>query len=361
MATSGKVDARSSQQWAWEFLRRNPTYRDAFRKLAALPAEHRLHISMCDGGVDDERGAVETIVRQLDVQFFDMSRMTGFNAEQRTIGDYLDQSQKLRDRQGEDDLCLTVAKKFRLGTYSLSKWYDPSTEVASRDVAGMWKHEIPKQFGLSHVPAADRRQSIDEQVEETGWLGYPPLPARIGSTRKIDKRLRKSPVQGTAGMTEIFRGSDGRAFARSGSTVPDSLTATQVYAVFDLALPVDFQLDSLRMVLENHQRILVDSGFVQNPPKHVNKFGAFAQYLEILDMLDAGMSSLEIAKRVDGVTTVNDWVRDAKANKLVKVERVVGRSKLNAPINELTQAVRKKIERALSLRDSGYRGLAFNR
>ncbi len=124
MATSGKVDPRSSQQWAWEFLRRNPTYRDAFQKLAALPAEHRLHISMCEGGVGDKRGAVEAILRQLDVQFFDMSRMTGFNVEQRTIGDYLDQSQKLRERQGEDDLWLTVAKKFRLGTYSLSEWYD---------------------------------------------------------------------------------------------------------------------------------------------------------------------------------------------------------------------------------------------
>lgn len=359
MATSGRPDTKTSQQWAWEFLRRNPTYRDAFQKLSALPAEHRMHIEMCNGAASDEQPLVEAVVRQLHVQFFDLSRRLGFNAEQQSVGEYMDQSQRLREQMGEEDLWLTVAKKFRLETYSLSKWYDPEMDVAGSDMAGMWRHEVPKQFGLSHMPAADRFQSIDELSEEIGWLGYPPSPARIHSSKKIDKRLRKSPVETTVGMAEVIRGSDRRSFVRS-RTPSDSLTAAQVSAVFDLTLPIDFQLDSLRTVLENHQRTLVDSGFVSSLPKQVDRFGAFAEYLEILDMLEAGATHLEIAKRVDGVTMVSDWSRDAKANKLVKVERAVGRSKRNAPINELTQTVRKKIERALSLRDFGYRGLAFN-
>lgn len=314
---------------------------------------------MCTGGASEEQPVVEAIVRQLDVQFFDLSRRLGFHAEQQSVGDYMDQSQRLREEMGEDDLSLTVAKKFRLETYSLSKWYDPGIEVAGSDMAGMWKHDIPMQFGLFHVPATDRFQSIDELGEEIGWLGYPPLPARTHSFKRIDKRLRKSPVETTVGMTEVFRGADSRSFVRD-RTTPDTLTAAQVSAVIDLTLPIDFQLESLRAVLENHQRTLVDSGFVQSPPKHVDRFGAFAEYLEILDLLDAGLTHLEIARKVDGVSTVSDWRRDSKANKLVKVERVVGRSKRAAPINELTQAVRKKIERAISLRDHGYRGLAFN-
>jgi hypothetical protein len=133
----------------------------------------------------------------------------------------------------------------------------------------------------------------------------------------------------------------------------------EVGALFDLRLPIGFQLSQIKELLEQHQEALILSGFVQSLPKQADRFGTFTEYLEILDMLNAGHTHLDIAKNLDGLTTTNEWRHDPKANKLVKVPKVVSQSKRGAPVNELTQAVRKKIERALSLRDHGYRALAF--
>ena len=70
----------------------------------------------------------EEIVRALDIQFFDTSVMTGFRDEQKTVGEYIDQSQRVRKSLKEPEINFSFARKFRLETYSLVTWYEPSDE-----------------------------------------------------------------------------------------------------------------------------------------------------------------------------------------------------------------------------------------
>jgi hypothetical protein len=359
MATTSRIKkTNSAQQWAWEFLRRNPNYRDAFLKLDALSPEQLAYIVMSDDE-DEGRQIDEMLICALDVQFFDTSQMTGFKDTQKTVGDYIDQSQKLRDLLNESEVQLFVDKKFRLKTYSLTRWCDPKVEYSASEVAGIWNHEIPLDFGVVHAPEADGLNTLEQICERTGWHGWPTRPTDTMPSKKPDKRLRKSTVHTTVGGAEVYRGIDDRTFLPSGERWL-ALNQTQVCATFDLSLPIEFQLNHVKALLEQHQDSLVKGGIVQRIPKQVDRFGTFAEYLEILDMLDDGHTHLNIAKKIDGVTTINDWKLVHKANKLVQVQRVVGRSKRPAPINELTQAVRKKIERAVHLRDHGYRALAFS-
>ena len=53
--TSRKKKTKAAQQWAWEFLRRNPDYRDAFRKLTALPPEQLTQIGILAAGEEEHQ------------------------------------------------------------------------------------------------------------------------------------------------------------------------------------------------------------------------------------------------------------------------------------------------------------------
>jgi hypothetical protein len=360
MATTSRTKkTKSAQQWAWEFLRRNPDYRDAFQIVVALSPAQRTQVGMyrldeCDQQFD------EAVLRSLDVQLFDTSDMMGFHDGQKTIGEYLDQTQRLHRSLKEEKIHLPIASKFKLETYSLVAWYDPDDELTANEAADMWNHEVPFDAGLIPIPEwlaeGVSFRNPDEPDEDIGW------PARTEDEQKkpkIDKRRRKSPNYSSTALP-LIKGVDENVFLiRPEGSLGMQPNQMQVSALFDLRLPISFQLSQIKELLEEHQEALVLSGFVQSLPKQADRFGAFSEYLEIIDMLDAGHTHLDIAKKLDGLTTTNEWKHDPKANKLVKVPKVVSHSKRGAPINELTQAVRKKIERAIGLRDHGYRALAF--
>lgn len=356
MATTARTKkTNSAQQWAWEFLRRNPDYRDAFQKLTALSIQQKEHLNMYQ--VEEENQKINIkVFRSLCIYFFDTSQMIGYANTQKTVGDYLDETQEMRAPLGESGNYLPVAKKFKVENYSLAKWCDPEVDLNGSESAAIWRHINLMSFGLKRRPTLDNFKTTDEISDETGWHGWPYRSIEV-PLKKADGRMRKQTESDV--LLGMYRGIDGRAFAPSGELTEFSVPETQAVAIFNLDLPIEFQLKRIKAQLQRHQEDLIKSGFVQSMPKQADRFGMYTEYLEILDLLNAGRTHLDIAKKIDGLTTINDWKLDPKANKLVKVPRVVSRSKGGTKINELTQAVRKKIERAISLRDHGYRALAF--
>ena len=139
------------------------------------------------------------------------------------------------------------------------------------------------------------------------------------------------------------------------------LNQTQASVVLDLSLPIDFQLTQAKNILEQHQDALVRGGLIQKLPKQADRFGVFSEYVKILDLIEAGASHLDIATELDGlVPRTVSWKRDLASNESKPVKRMTSLSRPKAKVNELTQAVRKKIERALHLRDHGYHALAHS-
>jgi hypothetical protein len=358
MATTSRTKkTKSAQQWAWEFLRRNPDYRDAFWKVHALSVDQKAQLEMIAEG-DDEQPLDEKIIRTLQIEFFDTSVMTGYKEKQKTVGEYMDQTQRLRDVLKEPKTNLWVAPKFKLKTYSLAAWYEPTGGEWPQDVVDtMWLHTLTVNLGLEPAPwAEDSKFRSDDEDDE--YIGWPVRDTELTVKNKVDGRRRKSPLKSAAHLP-LVQGTDGSVYLFPTKDITLSLERTQACLLFDLNLPISFQLNHAKEFLEEHQEALFRGGFVQSLPKQADRFGTFSEYLEILDMLDAGHTHLDIAKKLDGLTTTSEWRHDSKANKLVKVPKVVSQSKRGAPVNELTQAVRKKIERAIGLRDHGYRALAF--
>lgn len=357
MATTSRTKkTKSAQQWAWEFLRRNPAYRDAFRRLTEQSPEQFGQLAKIAVGEGSDQ-LDEEVVRKLDVRFFETSVLIGFKEKQTTVGEYIDQSQRIRDSLDEPEIDLTLAPNFKLETYSLAKWYDPEVELQENDVADMWHPHIPFELGLTPAPWAFAH-SVDNASAIDKYSGWPVRTSEKDITPKVDKRRRKSPCQ-LSTPVPLVKGVDDSIFLTFHRDVAIHLNQTQAGFIFDLSLPVDFQLSQAKEILEQHQDALVRGGFVQSLPKQADRFGTFSEYLEILDLLATGLSHLDIAKKIDGLITASEWRHDPKANRLVKVPKIVSRSKHGAPVNELTQAVRKKIERAIGLRDHGYRALAF--
>lgn len=356
--TSRRKIAKSAQQWAWEFLRRNPEYQDAFKKLDALSIVQKDQFDMIASG-DEDQPLNEAVIREFDIKFFDTSVMPGFDEEQKTVGDYMDQTQRLRDALKEPETKLWVASKFKLNTYSVSAWYEPSDEWPQEVVDTMWNHPTPVDLGLTPAPWATGYsfKSDDEDDEYTGW------PSRENDStvkKKFDKRRRKTPLRSSTYLP-IVQGIDGNIYEMSPPDATLSLDKTQACIVIDLNLPVSFQLNQAKEYLEEHQEALVRGGFVQKLPKQADRFGAFEEYLKILDLLEAGASHLDIATELDGlVPRTVSWKRDHASNQSHPVKRMTSRSKPDDSVNELTQAVRKKIERAIHLRDYGYRALALS-
>jgi Family of unknown function (DUF6499) len=353
-----KKKTKTAQQWAWEFLRRNPEYRDAFQKLNSLNPEQRKQIEIYSTGMDTDK-VDDEIVLALDVRFFDTSQLLGYTGKQKTVEDYIKQSFEMRSVLANPEVTLTVAEKFTLEKYSITRWCDPDIDLTLAELKELWSHKILLKRGLTRFPAADGFKTDDEISDGSGWYGFSVSEGRaVSAPEKADKRLRKLPKQDV--WSGLRKGTDERAYKAAEDKIELSLTETQVGAVFDLRLPLEFQINGIRAALQRHHDDLVQSGFVHNSPKQADRFGAFSEYLKILDMLADELSHLDIAKKTDGrLTTKNDWNRDPKANKLVKVSKVVSRSKPGDSINQLTGSVRKKIERAISLRDHGYQALAF--
>lgn len=355
---SSSPRTKSAQQWAWEFLRRNPDYRDAFQKLASLSPEQMSHLGSAFSP-ESERENDQAVLRSLDLHFFDTSRLIGFKKSQKTVGEYFDQSKELRDKYNEPDVSLYLAEKFSLETYSLVSWFDPADEAIAEVAASMWHYAMPIQLGLERMVGLEHISFEDQKFSGEGMYPFPPTPHTQVVDRKLDKRRRRSPLP-SPHMLPIVKGVDGHVFLEPIDTSL-RINQTQVGLAIDLRFPIEFQLNFARGILEQQQEMLARGGFVQRLLKHPDRFGVFAEYLKILDRLDSGFSYLDIATEIDGLVKDGKWKHDSVSNKLKFIKTMASpRKPPNTSINMLTQGVRKKIERATHLRDYGYRALAFN-
>lgn len=359
MATTSRTKkTNSAQQWAWEFLRRNPDYQDAFGKLRTLSVEQKAQMEMIAEG-DEDLPLDKEVIRTIDIQFFDTSVMLGYKVEQKTIGEYMDQTQRLRDAMNEPETKLWIAPKFKLKTYSIAAWFDPSDEWPQDVADTMWGHTTQVELGLTPAPWA-AGQSFETENEIDDSVGWPVRDSETGIKNKVDKRRRKAPRRARSGVP-VVKGTDGSIYLLTHKDVNLDLDQTQACAVIDLNLPIGFQLNQVKIFLEEHQEALTRGNFVQRLPKQADRFGVFEEYLKILDLLQAGASQLDIATELDGlVERTIAWKRDPTSNQSKPVKRMTSRSKPDDSVNELTQAVRKKIERAIHLRDHGYRALALS-
>jgi len=358
MATTSRTKkTKSAQQWAWEFLRRNPDYQDAFEKIEALSAVQKAQMEMISEG-DDDQPLDEEVIRALDIQFFDTSVMTGYKSAQTTVGEYMDKTQGLRDALNEPETNLWVAPKFKLETYSIGSWYDPTGEWSETVVNAMWTHCTTVELGLTPAKWAEG-QTFESEDEIDDYMGWPVRETEAVHKRKVDKRRRKAPLKAACAVP-VVKGTDGSVYLVSYEDKKLHLDQTQACVVIDLNLPIGFQLNQAKSFLEEHQDALVRGSFVQKLPKQADRFGAFDEYLKILDLLEAGASQLDIATELDGlVSRTVSWKRDAVSDESKPVKRMTSREKPHASVNELTQTVRKKIERAIHLRDHGYHALAL--
>jgi hypothetical protein len=357
-ATSRPEKTTSPQQWAWEFLRRNPDYRDAFGKLSKLSLAQKAQMEMIAEG-NEELPLDKEVIRTIDIKFFDTSVMLGYRGQQKTIGEYMDQTQSLRDAMNEPETKLWIAPKFKLKTYSIATWFDPSVEWPQDVADTMWGHTTQVELGLTPAPWA-AGQSFESGNETDDHVGWPVRDSDTGIKNKVDKRRRKAPLRARSGVP-VLKGTDESIYLLTYKDVNLDLDQTQACVVIDLNLPIDFQLNQAKEFLEEHQAALVRGGFVQKLPKQADRFGTFEEYLKILDLLEAGASHLDIATELDGlVPRTVSWKRDPASNESKPVKRMTSQKKPGAKVNELTQSVRKKIERAIHLRDHGYRALALS-
>lgn len=346
--------AMTAQQWAWEFLRRNPDYLNAFQSLAALSPEQLAQIRML--GEEDQQ-IDENVIRSIGLQFFDMQSMTGYQDSQKTVGEYFDQWQKVRKSHYESVVTLSFAKAFRSTTYSLTRWLEPDSELTASEAASIWQHDVPVEFGLERRSTFDGMMTdfeIRVEMYKSGNLGSL-TPDEIASL-KTDKRVRKSPIH-SIGLSEAFKGVDGRIYSRNRNS-KISLERQQVSATFDLRFPIEYQINQIKSLLEQHQNDLVQSGFIKSLPKQADRFGNFSEYLIILDKLNDGLPLLSIALDIGVLKTKIRWKTNSKTGKTEPITEYVSTSKIQN-VQEQTQIVRKKIDRALQLRDHGYRALAF--
>ena len=258
--------------------------------------------------VEEENQKIDMkVVRSLRIYFFDTSQMIGYANTQNTVGDYLDETQEMRSLLGESGNYLPVAKKFKVENYSLAKWCDPEADLNGSESAAIWCHVNLMSFGLKRRPTLDNFKTLDEISDETGWHGWPYRSIKV-PLKKADGRMRKHTESDD--FYGMYRGIDGRAFAPSGELTEFSVPEMQAVAIFNLDLPIEFQLKRIKAQLQRHQEDLIKSGFVQSMPKQADRFGMYTEYLEILDMLDAGHTHLDIAKKLDGLTTTSEWRHD---------------------------------------------------
>jgi hypothetical protein len=243
---------------------------------------------------------------------------------------------------------LQLAKCFHLETYCLSGWYDPSMSwMPPEEAEKMWEHEVGGRAGLHHVPYMNGMSEAESED-----FSVPP-----GHDRR-----RKIPPHRRFESLPLITGSCGNYFLvpYRVSTPRKVLEYREVEAVFDLRLPIDYQLQNLRAYLIEHQKALAAGGFVGALPDLSDAKRSYGEYLRLLDQRDEGMSFMEIAinsgvlKQVSSVRTY-----DERSKQMIKKPRYTDSKRPTATDGALTDPWRKKYERAVQLRDHGYLGLAF--
>lgn len=376
---------KSNRQWAWQFLRRNQGYRQAYTFLGALSDSQRdIFFKL----IQNRLGSYSEIwseLGSLPVKLFDKSSFWGLKEEHETLDDFI--RSELRPfskatksaqhiEQKKDDLVLRVAPEFRAGSYGLFHWVDPAIESMTPEEAdSIWFYSVPLEFALNRSPWLD---DAGFSFEKSEWQGVS-LGALMGSENPVasetvqSKEMRNRPVQSE--MLPLKKGINGAVFEinnfsspasyhfADGQRIPigrdpDPLSLdgdTLVRATFDVGLPIEYQLEAVKACLIAHQQELQQAGFIDALPSRKARQGVFESYIQILDLHEQGVSDLDIAIRLKKLE--NDVYIDAQGK---KNKNFIDPKKPDlATAQEHTSTIRKQLERARHLRDQGYRSLAL--
>ncbi len=387
MATRKSTAAieNTNRQWAWQFLRRNRTYRESYAFLNSL-SEYQL-----DGFfklIQDQFGSYSENWEQLGslpVMLFDRTHLSHSYDRNKTLNDYVNDIikpfLKIKKRTKEidkfiDDLILRVTSEFRTSHYGLSQWVDPDIdEMTAEEADEIWFYTVPVEASLLRTPWFD---DAGFSFEESKWKGisFAALASRPDEIEieTVNEGTKKNqPVQ--AEVVPLKKGINGAIFMMNNFTTcsshhsldgtripvgrdPEPLSLdgdTLVRATFDLSMPIDYQLEAVKKYLVSHQKDLKEAGFIDALPSRKSRQGVFASYIAILDLHEQGVSDLDIAVAMKNLETDN--YIDAQG-KILKNYIDPNKPDWVTP-QEHTSAIRKQLERARQLRDKGYRSLAL--
>jgi hypothetical protein len=343
----------TAKQWAWQFLRRNKAYQEAFAVMSSLNFDQKGFLQALTDGLLFEVDAYLKIIETLPTKIFDQRLLKGANGRHPTLKSYLEDlgaySVAFKREWGgvAEHLELILLEKYRLYSYVLKDWIDPKTEQLSNEQERVFGYlEPPFQHALlplqsidsnTQIPDAFQQRAVPDQLKVIGNNGLHFYNFRLA--KKIQTTLAK------------FSG--GESLAKKDPIQNDSLTLTDV--TFDLSLPLRAQLQAISKALESHQKLLLRAGLVQKLPSRSNRGNVFPDYLAILDLDEQGFTDLEIAKQLKKLNDETYTDAQGQVNKSFFDPKKPERS---SP-QEHTEDIRKQLERARGLRDHGYRSLAL--
>lgn len=346
----------TAQQWAWEFLRRNPEYLEAWKLMSPLSAvqteqigylvDKRLHALSHDSLIKFD------VVCTLDLRFFDQSQLSDFEGFEGdgSLGAYRDHISKF-DRFDPSSLP-PVSDKFLLGRYCLKRWADPRKSLASDPAAAadLWVYDQHRAAGLEHAPWM-------ESVVDLDRMNFHPV--------KKSGRSGKKKTTIIEAVGPLVKSDNGSVFLRSPSIwghdykVPN-LKVEEVDIRFDLTMPLAFQLKQAEAALEKQHELLSKAGLLHDLPKAADRNGIFQEYLHVLDSVTNGATPMAIARETKSLQAkLKRTVMDKRTGLRVRSEVFRDPSNESADHEKITEGVRQKISRATRLRDHGYKALAF--
>ena len=171
---------KSNQYWAWEFLRRNPVYQDAFKRINNLSQEQLSEFSQLEAVVYlDEEEIVH--LREVNISYLDTADLFPLSRDTRTIGDYLDSHANHYKALNEDFLKLPIPKCLKRETYFINTWIDPNFDLDNDVASEIWEYNNISSLGVIRSENMDHAEFSFDEPEYKGWLKPPRKPDPGGS------------------------------------------------------------------------------------------------------------------------------------------------------------------------------------
>ena len=304
-AVQEDMGPKSSRQWAWEFLRRNPAYREAYAQWMALPeAVRSLNIN------------TQELCRSLS----DEIPMSLFVVEEQQ---QLDDKwhEKLSDKSKAEDFATVSPFHPKKGVEpllgeNLKEWHERTLEI---------RREAGFSIGHSSSILPKERFGIDKWIDPE----ISPLPE---SETDIFGEL-KFEVYAEFCESEHFR-------QKPCSISIGEIERTEVVLKIDVEQPINFLKNKLEQIVRE-QRGFIEKIKGRNPeffdggyndydgPGSLNSGGVFNHYLKILDRILKGESKDDI----------------------IYMEPGFGRVRSN---DEYAERMKKRYESAINFRDVDY-------
>lgn len=328
-------------EWAWEFLRRNPTYRNAYAQWADLPEVLKNEESLLELGGSG-------VLATFPVEWFDLDPEPIAGDD---FGTWYDR-QLLR----RDEFSFPLAMKFDSASFMLARWLDPSLEsLPSPEIkhffvpdleleefrALYWHRSLPIKD--HQAPDSDEKasavvlpkHSVSQKLDMDPMLKMPgALHSEMdGETIQDEIQLVEITAMAQMPITTTFRdGSIEHRFPRL-NIVADRVT--QIALRFDLALPLHMQLLSAQRQLHAAKREFDST----SEAWRLNHFRSKEQpqaWPQMLDLLDAREATNSNSSAVE-----------------LYLSKIEGGRDLSDKFDGLLTALR----RARAIRDREYRGL----